>query len=243
MTGETGLRRFVRPPAGAPPGGSPPPASSAAAGSVTAGSVTAGSAAPGPAPAAQSGPDVSPLIASMLAGGGRGAGRPADRGRQDSQLGRTGGRRRRRGASCARPRCRTSMAISPTWKRLRCCAPAGRATCCSRGRSAGRRKYRAVPDRYLHDPGRVMSPAEWDQLEIPVGLAFFLRSSRTGGELTGFYPSPAGVTECSLTCSGGRSLSPGLPAARCAGTGRRGGPDQPVRLRRGVLPGPDRRLL
>lgn len=67
----------------------------------------------------------------------------------------------------------------------------------------GRKKYMAVPDRYLADPDREMSPAEWDQLEIPVGLAFFLRSCRedrspenTG--LAGFYPSPAGVTECQL---------------------------------------------
>ncbi len=64
--------------------------------------------------------------------------------------------------------------------------------------NAGRMKYVAVPDRYLADPGRVMTPARWDQLEIPVGLAFFLRSSRGGGELAGFYPSPAGVTECRL---------------------------------------------
>jgi hypothetical protein len=77
----------------------------------------------------------------------------------------------------------------------------------------GRKKYAAVPDRYLADPDRVMSPAEWDELEIPVGLAFFLRSSRAGSsregssregrspdgaELTAFYPSPAGVTECQL---------------------------------------------
>jgi hypothetical protein len=55
-----------------------------------------------------------------------------------------------------------------------------------------------VPDRYLADPSRTMSPAEWDQLQIPVGLAFFLRSSRADGELTGFYPSPAGATECRL---------------------------------------------
>jgi hypothetical protein len=65
-------------------------------------------------------------------------------------------------------------------------------------RTAGRGRYRTVPDRYLADPDRVMSPAEWDQLEVPVGLAFFLRSSRADGELSGFYPSPAGATECRL---------------------------------------------
>jgi hypothetical protein len=42
-----------------------------------------------------------------------------------------------------------------------------------------------------------LSVADWNALEIPVGLAFFLRRS-AGGEITGFYPSPAGATECRL---------------------------------------------
>jgi len=62
---------------------------------------------------------------------------------------------------------------------------------------AGRGRYRAVPDRYLADPAHPLSAAEWDALEIPIGLAFFLRRSETG-EVTGFYPSPAGATECKL---------------------------------------------
>jgi len=61
----------------------------------------------------------------------------------------------------------------------------------------GSARYRSVPDRYLRDPDRVMTAAEWDELQIPVGLAFFLyRSER--GELGCFYPSPAGATECAL---------------------------------------------
>ena len=64
-------------------------------------------------------------------------------------------------------------------------------------REAVRGRFRAVPDRYLTDPSQPLSPAEWDELQIPVGLAFFLRSSRTG-TVTGFYPSPAGATECRL---------------------------------------------
>lgn len=62
---------------------------------------------------------------------------------------------------------------------------------------AGRGRYRAVPDRYLTDPEHPVTAAEWELLEIPVGLAFFLLSSPQG-KVAGFYPSPAGVTECRL---------------------------------------------
>jgi len=56
-------------------------------------------------------------------------------------------------------------------------------------------RFRSVPDRVLHDPDRPLSTAEWEGLGIPVGTAFFLRT--TNG-LVGFYPSPAGATECLL---------------------------------------------
>jgi Family of unknown function (DUF5947) len=62
---------------------------------------------------------------------------------------------------------------------------------------AGRGRYRAVPDRYLADAEHPLSPGEWEELEIPVGLAFFLRSSQRD-EVAAFYPSPAGATECRL---------------------------------------------
>jgi len=62
---------------------------------------------------------------------------------------------------------------------------------------AGGGRYRGVPDRYLADPARPMAAVQWDSLQIPVGLAFFLRSSRSG-ETHAFYPSPAGATESML---------------------------------------------
>jgi hypothetical protein len=62
---------------------------------------------------------------------------------------------------------------------------------------AGQGRYRAVPDRYLRDPARPLTAGEWGELDIPVGLAFFLRSSLLG-QVCGFYPSPAGATECTL---------------------------------------------
>jgi Family of unknown function (DUF5947) len=63
--------------------------------------------------------------------------------------------------------------------------------------TAGGGRYRGVPDRYARDPSRALTVIEWDELQIPVGLAFFLYSSQRG-EVSGFYPSPAGATECLL---------------------------------------------
>jgi Family of unknown function (DUF5947) len=72
--------------------------------------------------------------------------------------------------------------------------------------AAGRGRYRAVPDRYLRDSERSLTAAQWDQLEIPVGLAFFLASSRAN-RVTGFYPSPAGATECILDLAAWQQLT------------------------------------
>ena len=54
-----------------------------------------------------------------------------------------------------------------------------------------------MPERYLRDPARPLTAAEWAELDVPVGLAFFLHSSQRG-QVCGFYPGPAGVTECML---------------------------------------------
>ena len=75
---------------------------------------------------------------------------------------------------------------------------------------AGRARYRSVPDRYLRDPDRVLSTAEWDELQIPVGLAFFLYRSEPG-ELGCFYPSPAGATECALDLPAWQQLAAAHP--------------------------------
>jgi hypothetical protein len=76
--------------------------------------------------------------------------------------------------------------------------------------AAGRGRYRAVPDRYLADPDRTLTVAQWDELEIPVGLAFFLKSS-SAERVTGFYPSPAGVTECVLDLAAWERLTAEYP--------------------------------
>jgi hypothetical protein len=65
----------------------------------------------------------------------------------------------------------------------------------SRGAAGGRMK--AVPDRYLSFPGFDLSPGQWDNLQIPVSVAFFFESTGSGG-VVAFYPSPAGATESLL---------------------------------------------
>ena len=64
-------------------------------------------------------------------------------------------------------------------------------------RQAAELRYRAVPDRYLSFPDFRLSQAEWDDLQIPVGLAFFFTNSAQERVVT-FYPSPAGATESEL---------------------------------------------
>lgn len=58
-------------------------------------------------------------------------------------------------------------------------------------------RYRAVPSRYLAFPDFTIGPAEWDALEIPVGLVFLFRNSASGRTVA-FYPGPAGATESEL---------------------------------------------
>jgi hypothetical protein len=81
--------------------------------------------------------------------------------------------------------------------------------------TAGGGRYRGVPDRYARDPSRALTVIEWDELQIPVGLAFFLYSSQRG-EMSGFYPSPAGATECLLDLPAWARLAEAHPLLNAA---------------------------
>ena len=54
-----------------------------------------------------------------------------------------------------------------------------------------------MPDRYLSFPGFALGARQYDELEIPVGLAF-LFSNSVLGRVVAFYPGPAGATESEL---------------------------------------------
>jgi hypothetical protein len=58
-------------------------------------------------------------------------------------------------------------------------------------------RYRAVPDRYLSFPGVDIDQRQWDELQIPVGLAFLFENSVQQRTIA-FYPGPAGATESEL---------------------------------------------
>ncbi|HEY6665308.1 MAG TPA: DUF5947 family protein [Propionibacteriaceae bacterium] len=58
-------------------------------------------------------------------------------------------------------------------------------------------RYRAVPDRYLSFPDFTLDARQYDELEIPVGLAFLFNSSVLDRTVA-FYPGPAGATESEL---------------------------------------------
>ncbi len=62
---------------------------------------------------------------------------------------------------------------------------------------AGGGKFRAVPDRYVALGRLAVSPGGWEELQIPVSVAFFFLNS-TLGSVAAFYPSPAGATESLL---------------------------------------------
>ncbi|ROQ76553.1 DUF5947 family protein [Streptomyces laculatispora] len=62
---------------------------------------------------------------------------------------------------------------------------------------AAQLRYRAVPERYLHFAGLTVDGRAWDELQIPVGLAFLFRNS-VQDRMVAFYPGPAGATESEL---------------------------------------------
>jgi hypothetical protein len=63
---------------------------------------------------------------------------------------------------------------------------------------AARGRFKAVPERYLHAPGLILTDAQWNGLQIPVGIAFFFFNTALG-RMVVFYPGPAGATESLLS--------------------------------------------
>lgn len=76
------------------------------------------------------------------------------------------------------------------------------------GAAGGR--YRAVPEHVYHDPGRPLTDADWNELQIPVGMAFFFFNSSLGRVVAG-YPGPGGAVECELDLAAWDRLAAAYP--------------------------------
>ncbi|MFE2376413.1 DUF5947 family protein [Streptomyces sp. NPDC059398] len=74
-----------------------------------------------------------------------------------------------------------------------------------------RLRYRAVPERYLRFDGVPLDARAWDELQIPVGLAFLFRNSVQDRTIA-FYPGPAGATESELPLEAWESVIGSAPA-------------------------------
>jgi hypothetical protein len=76
--------------------------------------------------------------------------------------------------------------------------------------------YRAVPDRYRSFGELSFGARAWDELQIPVGLAFLFRNSLLD-RMVAFYPGPAGATESDLPLDAWERIAernPGLAVLR-----------------------------
>jgi hypothetical protein len=71
-------------------------------------------------------------------------------------------------------------------------------------------RYRPVPGRVLSLPDLALDGERWESLDIPVGLAFFARSSRLG-RVVARYPSPAGPMESRLALATWAELEAATP--------------------------------
>jgi hypothetical protein len=96
--------------------------------------------------------------------------------------------------------------IEPASRQVLCCCDAC-GVLFSDPRSA---RYRRVPRRVQFLPNFRMSDAQWDELHIPINLAFFYPSS-PAGRVVALYPSPAGATESLLPLEAWQGLAKDNP--------------------------------
>jgi hypothetical protein len=62
---------------------------------------------------------------------------------------------------------------------------------------SGDAEFRPVGNRIVWLEEFALSDEQWASFQLPIGLAFFMLSTVSGGVI-GLYPSPAGATECEL---------------------------------------------
>jgi hypothetical protein len=75
---------------------------------------------------------------------------------------------------------------------------------------SGAGHYKLVPERRLRLESLLMSEQAWEELRVPVDMAFFFRSSAEQ-RVVAYYPGPMGATESQLELSSWRELESANP--------------------------------
>jgi hypothetical protein len=79
--------------------------------------------------------------------------------------------------------------------------------------AAGGGHYKLIPERSYRLEGFELDDAAWEELRIPVEMAFFFHGSREG-RVMAFYPSPMGPTESLLGLEAWSALEEANPVLR-----------------------------
>jgi hypothetical protein len=74
-------------------------------------------------------------------------------------------------------------------------------------------KFRRVPRRVRFLADFRLTDAAWDEMQLPINLAFFLYST-PAGRVVAFYPSPAGATESLVPLEAWQALADDNPVLR-----------------------------
>jgi Family of unknown function (DUF5947) len=76
--------------------------------------------------------------------------------------------------------------------------------------AAGGGHYRLVPDRLLALAGFDLPDPLWEELRVPVDIAFFFHDT-AAGRVVAFYPSPMGATESQLELASWEAIARANP--------------------------------
>ncbi|GAC1538787.1 MAG: DUF5947 family protein [Candidatus Velthaea sp.] len=98
--------------------------------------------------------------------------------------------------------------IDVTARRILCACRPCALTMEPSGAAHGR--YKQIPTRYLALDAFSLTDADWDALQIPIGLAFMFKNS-VEARMTAFYPGPAGATESQLSLETWQSIASNVP--------------------------------
>jgi hypothetical protein len=97
--------------------------------------------------------------------------------------------------------------LEPSSRQLRCCCDA----CAILFSDQQGGRYRRVPSRVEMLPDFRLTDEQWEDLRLPINLAFFVRST-AAGRVQAFFPSPAGATESLLTLEAWDALAADNPS-------------------------------